>query len=135
MSAVAVPTPVRETRRARRVPDPCAIVIFGATGDLTHRKLMPALYTLSRLGMLPVEYAVVGFARRPMSDDVFREQMAKSVLGNKPASADPAWAEFAGRLFYVQAEFNDAGGYDRLRQTLERLDRERGTAGNRLFYL
>src|SRR5690348_14228320 len=136
MSAVAIPSPVRETRRARRVPDPCAIVIFGATGDLTHRKLMPALYTLSRLGMMPAEYAVVGFARRPMTDDVFRQEMAKSVLGSSPdPSAGAAWAQFANRLFYVQADFHDAGGYERLRGTLERLDRERGTAGNRLFYL
>jgi len=136
MSAVAIPSPVRETRRARRVPDPCAIVIFGATGDLTHRKLMPALYTLSRLGMLPAEYAVVGFARRPMTDDVFRQEMAKSVLGSgSPEAGDATWADFASRLFYVQADFHDAGGYERLRGTLERLDRERGTAGNRLFYL
>lgn len=136
MSAVAIPSAVRETRRARRVPDPCAIVIFGATGDLSHRKLMPALYTLSRLGMMPPEYAVVGFARRPMSDDAFRQEMAKSVLGDGPsASGDAAWARFAGRLFYVQADFNDGAGYERLREMLERLDRERGTAGNRLFYL
>src|SRR5262245_52565015 len=103
MSAVAIPSPVRETRRARRVPDPCAIVIFGATGDLSHRKLIPALYTLSRLGMMPAEYAVVGFARRPMSDDVFRQEMAKSVLGDGSAAAgDATWARFASRLFYLQ---------------------------------
>jgi len=136
MSAVAIPAPVRETRRPRRVPDPCAIVIFGATGDLAHRKLMPALYTLSRLGMMPAEYAVVGFARRPMTDDVFRQEMAKSVLGSAPdPSAAATWAQFANRLLYVQADFHDAAGYERLRGTLERLDRQRGTAGNRLFYL
>jgi len=58
MSAVSIPSPVREARRSRRIPDPCAVVIFGATGDLAHRKLVPALYTLSRIGMLPAECAV-----------------------------------------------------------------------------
>jgi glucose-6-phosphate 1-dehydrogenase len=135
MTAISIPSPVREHRRPRRLPDPCAVVIFGATGDLTHRKLMPALYTLARVGMLPAEYAVVGFARRPMTDDVFRREMAKSVVGATRPAGEAAWEEFARRLFYVQADFHDPDGYDRLRQTLERLDRERGTAGNRLFYL
>ncbi len=112
------------------------MVIFGATGDLAHRKLMPALYTLARIGMLPAECVVVGFARRPMTDDVFRDAMAKSVVGETaPPSDDGAWEHFARRLFYVQADFHDPGGYTRLRETLDRLDRERGTAGNRLFYL
>ncbi len=112
------------------------MVIFGATGDLAHRKLVPALYTLSRIGMLPAECAVVGFARRPMTDDIFRNEMAKSVAGTpSPPPADGAWEHFARRLFYVQADFHDPSGYDRLRETLDRLDRERGTAGNRLFYL
>jgi glucose-6-phosphate 1-dehydrogenase len=136
MSAVSIPSPVREPRRSRRAPDPCALVIFGATGDLAHRKLMPALYTLARLGMLPADYAVVGFARRPMTDDVFRGEMAKSVLGDaSPPAGEATWDDFARRIFYVQADFHDAAGYDRLRETLTRLDRERGTAGNRLFYL
>jgi len=136
MAAVSIPSPVREQRRARRAPDPCAVVIFGATGDLAHRKLMPALYTLARLGMLPAEYAVVGFARRPMTDDVFRREVAKSVLGDAtPPAAETTWEPFARRIFYVQADFHDPAGYDRLRETLDRLDRERGTAGNRLFYL
>jgi glucose-6-phosphate 1-dehydrogenase len=133
MSAVSVPSPVKEPRRSRRSPDPCAVVIFGATGDLTHRKLVPALYTLARLGMLPADCAIVGFARREMTDDMFREQMAAAVLGAGPR--DASWDAFARRLFYLQADFHDAGGYDRLRTTLQRLDRERGTAGNRLFYL
>jgi glucose-6-phosphate 1-dehydrogenase len=135
MTAVSIPAPVREHRRSRRVPDPCAVVIFGATGDLTYRKLMPALYTLARVGMLPSEYAVVGFARRPMTDDVFRREMAKAVLGTASADRQATWDDFARRLFYVQADFHDPAGYDRLRETLDRLDRDRGTAGNRLFYL
>jgi glucose-6-phosphate 1-dehydrogenase len=133
--ALSVPSPVREARKLRRTPDPCAVVIFGATGDLTQRKLMPALYTLARLGLLPAECAVVGFARRPMTDEVFRQDMAKAVLGGASGNEDETWRSFAQRLFYLQADFHDPAGYGRLGQMLERLDRERGTAGNRLFYL
>ncbi len=136
MAAVSVPSAVREPRRIRRTPDPCTVVIFGATGDLTQRKLMPALYTLARIGVLPEESAVVGFARRAMTDGAFRGEMAKAVLGGAGPGADPAsWEGFARRLFYVQADLNDPAGYEQLRVTLERLDRERGTGGNRLFYL
>src|SRR5437588_416807 len=136
MDAVSIPSPLREARQLRRVPDPCAVVIFGATGDLTSRKLMPALYALSRLGMLPEECAVVGFARRPMTDEQFRAEVAPAVRGATSGAVDAAaWDRFAERLHYVQADFREPSGYDRLRQTLERLDREHGTAGNRLYYL
>jgi glucose-6-phosphate 1-dehydrogenase len=136
MDVVSIPSPAREARRLRRLPDPCAVIIFGATGDLTHRKLMPALYTLARLGLLPAECAVVGFARRPMTDDVFRSEMAKAVLdGSGSAAGDPVWENFARRLFYVASDIHDPQGYDRLHKMLTRLDREHGTAGNRLYYL
>ncbi len=111
------------------------MVIFGATGDLTHRKLMPALYTLVRLGMVRPTLAVVGVARREKTDEMFRTEMAQAVLGSTPESDRSAWDTFAQGLFYVQAEFHDPEGYERLRATLERLDRERGIRGNRLFYL
>ncbi len=136
MGAVSTSTRLREELRLRRTPDPCAVVIFGATGDLTHRKLMPSLYTLARLGLIPPALAVVGVARRPMTDEVFRNAMAEAVLGGSAPARDRAlWEAFAQGLFYVQAEFHDPQGYDRLRETLERLDRERGTRGNRIFYL
>src|SRR5437588_123200 len=139
MGAVSIPSPLQELREARhlrRIPDPCAVVIFGATGDLTHRKLMPALYTLSRLGMLPEECAVVGFARRPRTDEQCRVEVAQAVRGATSGAVDAAaWDGFARRLHYVQADFRDPAGYDHLRQTLERLDRECGTTGNRLYYL
>ena len=136
MDAVSVPSPLGEIRRARRAPDPCVIVIFGVTGDLAHKKLVPALYTLARLGMLPDESVIVGFARRPKTDEVFRAEMAKAVLGVSPPAGETAeWDRFARRLHYIQADLQAAEGYARLRKTLERLDRERGTAGNRLYYL
>ncbi|HEV2357671.1 MAG TPA: glucose-6-phosphate dehydrogenase [bacterium] len=136
MSAVSTPSPLREGLRLRRMPDPCAVVIFGATGDLTAKKLMPALYTHARLGMIPANLSVVGVARRPKTDEAFRAEMAQAVLGPSAVSGTPdLWGAFAQGLFYVQAEFHDPEGYERLRATLERVDQERGTAGNRLFYL
>jgi len=133
MEAVSTPFALREGLRLRRMPDPCAVVIFGATGDLTHKKLMPALFTLARLGMIPPNLAVVGVARRPKTDAAFRAEMAAAVAPS--AGTHGLWDAFAQGLYYVQAEFHDAGGYARLREALERIDQERGTAGNRLFYL
>src|SRR5205807_9185879 len=104
MDAVSIPSPLREARQLRRAPDPCAVVIFGATGDLTHRKLMPALYTLSRLGMLPEEWAVVGFARRPMTDEQVPVEVAQAVRG---ARSGAAWDVLARRLLDVQADLRD----------------------------
>jgi glucose-6-phosphate 1-dehydrogenase len=136
MSTVSTPFALREGLRLRRTPDPCAVVIFGATGDLTQKKLMPSLYTLARLGMIPPNLAIVGVARRPKTDEVFRAEMAEAILGAAPDTGRRAlWDAFAQGLFYVQAEFHDAEGYARLRATLERVDQERGTAGNRLYYL
>ncbi len=136
MSAVSTSTHLHEMVRMRGVPDPVAIVIFGATGDLTRGKLMPALYTLVRLGLVPPEFAVVGVARRPKTDQVFRSEMADAVRAVSASAPDgTAWERFAQGLFYVQAEFGDQEGYARLRTTLERLDRERGTRGNRIYYL
>ncbi len=132
----ATVSPLREGLRLRRMPEPCVVVIFGATGDLTHRKLMPALYTLMRLGMIPPACSVIGVARRPKTDEQFREEMAAAVLGPHASPADRAlWETFAQGLFYVQTEFRDPEGYARVRATLERVDRERGTGGNRVYYL
>jgi glucose-6-phosphate 1-dehydrogenase len=133
----AVPSPVlQEGLRLRRLPEPCAVVIFGATGDLARRKLVPSLFRLVRLGMIRPAFSIVGVARRPQTDEAFRTEMAAFVLGPSPAAADRAlWDTFAQGLFYVQGEFHDSQGYERLRDALERLDRERGTAGNRIYYL
>jgi glucose-6-phosphate 1-dehydrogenase len=149
MDAVSTPFALREGLRLRRMPDPCAVVIFGATGDLTHKKLMPALFTLARLSMIPSNLAILGFARRPKTDAVFREEMKEAVVPQGPVQTDgrgaapPAstggthglWDAFAQGLYYVQGEFHDPGGYVRLRAALERADQERGAAGNRLYYL
>src|SRR5215470_9437149 len=115
MDAVSTSFALREGLRLRRMPDPCAVVIFGATGDLTHKKLMPALYTLARLAMIPPNLAVLGVARRPKTDSVFREEMAQAVAGGAAsapagAAAPALWDAFARGLYYVQAEFHDPDG-------------------------
>src|SRR5438876_2179626 len=127
-----ISNPLREELTNRRTPEPCALVIFGATGDLTHRKLIPALCNLAHEGQLPAGFAIVGFARRPKSNDEFRAELQEGVqqfLRFSPIN--PAvWDSFAQGIFYQQAEFHDAGGYDRLNELLQKLDHERGTAGN-----
>ncbi len=136
MSAVSPGLRLHEALRLRGALDPCAVVIFGATGDLTHRKLMPALFTLARLGLVPQELAVVGVARRPKTDGIFRGEMAEAVRAASASAPDRAqWERFARGIFYVQTEFDDQEGYARLRATLERLDKERGIRGNRIYYL
>src|SRR5881394_4623592 len=127
--------PLREGLSTRAVPQPCSIVIFGATGDLTHRKLIPALYNLAADGELPPAVTVVGFARRPKTDDQFREELAQTTKKfSRQDLRDDIWKTFSQSLFYHQSEFEDESGYQSLAQRLDKIDEERGTRGNRLFY-
>jgi glucose-6-phosphate 1-dehydrogenase len=129
--------PLREGLSTREAPGPCALVIFGATGDLTHRKLVPALYNLAHEGQLPQSFVIVGFARRPKTHDQFRAELRDSVAQfSRFQPINPSvWDSFAQAIFYHQSEFADANGYKSLGVFLRKLDAERGTAGNRLFYL
>ena len=128
--------PLREGLATRGVAEACTIVIFGATGDLTHRKLLPALYNVFASGEMPPQVAVVGFARRPKSDDEFRNEMGEAVRKFSPQTVrDELWNNFARSLFYHESDFENADGYKSLGEQLARLDKERGTGGNRLFYL
>lgn len=128
--------PFREDLVSRSRAEACSVVIFGATGDLTHRKLVPALYNLAVDGELPHGVKIIGFARREKSDSEFREGL--EVL-NKEVSRnghDPElWDEYKESIHYHQSEFNDLDGYQRLAERLDEIDRERGSAGNRLFYI
>lgn len=123
--------------RMSKVPEPCIMVIFGVTGDLTARKLLPALYNLAREGLLPAHFACVGFARREKTDDLFREEM-KTAVNNfsreKPVD-EKLWHDFSSQLYYHQSEFHEDEGYESLRKKLEELDITHGTKGNRVFYL
>ncbi|MEO8439788.1 MAG: glucose-6-phosphate dehydrogenase [Spartobacteria bacterium] len=129
------PNPLREGLSTKAVPQPCAMVIFGATGDLTHRKLVPALYNIAADGELPPAVAVVGFARRPKTDEEFRQEMEEATRKHSRQTVrDEIWDGFAKSLFYHQSEFGDEAGYKTLAERLDKLDQESGTRGNRLFY-
>src|SRR6185369_1792372 len=119
---------------ARRVAPPCAFVVFGATGDLTRRKLMPAIYKLMQTGSLSDAFALVGVSRRPFSREAFAQAMIDAVKETGEVDA-PTADRLGQRLDYVTGEFSDAATYTQLRQRLEQADRDRGTEGNRLFYL
>jgi glucose-6-phosphate 1-dehydrogenase len=127
--------PLREGLSTRAVPQPCSVVIFGATGDLTHRKLMPALYNLAADGELPPAVTVIGFARRPKSDDDFRKEMEEAVKKfSRQTVRDEIWKNFGQSIFYHQSDFSDESGFKSLAERLDKVDNERGTRGNRLFY-
>jgi glucose-6-phosphate 1-dehydrogenase len=127
--------PLREGLSSKAVPQPCAIVIFGATGDLTHRKLIPALYNIAADGELPPAVAVIGFARRPKNDEEFRSEMEEATRNfSRQTVRDEIWQSFAKSLFYHQSEFGNEEGYRKLAERLDRLDQESGTRGNRLYY-
>src|SRR5215475_3176954 len=127
--------PLREGLSTRAVPQPCSIVIFGATGDLTHRKLLPALYNLAADGELPPAVTVIGFARRPKSDDDFRKEMEAAVKKfSRQTVRDEIWKTFGQSIFYHQSDFSDENGFKTLAERLDKIDKERGTRGNRLFY-
>src|SRR5579859_5497055 len=136
-SVVEAPNPLREGIRIKNSPEPCVMVIFGATGDLTHRKLLPALYNLALEHPLPAGFSVVAFARRPYDDGTFREQVLESInefSRQKPVNPQ-VWESFASGIYYLQSDFHDPAGYEKLSSLLSKLDQERGTSGNRLFYL
>jgi glucose-6-phosphate 1-dehydrogenase len=117
--------------------EPCVLVIFGAAGDLTRRKLLPALYNLVREGALDECFAVVGYSRAQQSETAFREQLRDAVGRYSRAQPieDPVWEGFSRRIAYVEASFEDPEGYAELRKRLEGLEAEIGSEGNRLFYL
>src|ERR1700738_925766 len=123
-------------RFERRAP-PCAIVIFGANGDLTKRKLMPALYRLAYERRIPPTFAVIGNSRTAMDDQQFREKMREAVehfLEDSPFETD-LWDSFAKNLFYIPGDLNDSSLYKKLADKLAELQSSHQTAGNVLFYL
>lgn len=114
--------------------DPCIMVIFGASGDLTERKLIPALFNLYLMGGLTDPVRILGCARTPMTDDHFRGKLSRSIeaMGGHPRAR---WKEFAGLLHYQSLDYTDETSFQKLAKTLEGLDSRSGTMGNRVFYL
>jgi glucose-6-phosphate 1-dehydrogenase len=126
----------RTQRPAGRIADPCIMVIFGAAGDLTHRKLIPALYNLAKAGLLAREFAMVGLAHNPMSNDDFRKNMTEDITSYAGKQSDPEISEwFTQRLYYLTGDFTDSGVYSQLKSMLASLDQEHSTHGNYFFYL
>lgn len=135
-SAIALKNPLREGLLSRALPEPCTLVIFGATGDLTHRKLIPALYNLEVDGNLPPALSVVGFARREKSDEQFRSELHDAAQKFSRQKINPdMWEAFAHKVAYHRSEFNNLDGYHALAKRLDEIDKSQGTRGNRLFYL
>ncbi|MEG4323095.1 MULTISPECIES: glucose-6-phosphate dehydrogenase [unclassified Microcoleus] len=128
--------PLRVGLRKERMPEPQILVIFGASGDLTQRKLVPAIYQMRRDRRLPPEVTVVGVARRPWSHDYFREQMREGIeefgggIGN-----EELWQDFAKGLYYCPGDIDNPESYQKLKAFLSELDEERRTRGNHIFYL
>jgi len=138
MTQLAIDTDQAAARqRSSRVPDPCVMVIFGASGDLTSRKLVPALYYLYRQGMLPKGFSVVGGARSCFSDNEFRDQMRNALKKylNVPAEDEPILEDFLQGVSYICGNFGEPDAYGPLSKRLDELDEQRGAEGNRLFYM
>jgi len=125
-----------ETTR-REAPEPFALVIFGASGDLARRKLLPAVHRLFEGGLLPEHFAVVGFARTELSDEAFRHSVQQAVAPRAAhrGGQGRGWADFARRLYYVRGDYDDPASYAALRARLAALAAERGAPCNCLFYL
>jgi glucose-6-phosphate 1-dehydrogenase len=123
------------TKKNERIPEPGVVVIFGASGDLTKRKLLPALFHLEQAGLLPEQLRIVGVARRDLGDG-FAKDMKSGILefGGVKEGAEKL-DDFMGKVSYHAMNFDDDGGYQKLKALLDKYDKEFGTKGNRLFYL
>jgi glucose-6-phosphate 1-dehydrogenase len=129
--------PLREGLRLERVPDPSTLVLFGATGDLAHRKVLPALYQLWRTNLLPHEFVVLAIGRRDYDDETLRAEYRESLekYSRVLPLDEAAWRSFASRIRYQRCDFADPPGFDKLAVTLDAIDREQNSRGNHLFYL
>jgi glucose-6-phosphate 1-dehydrogenase len=127
--------PLLEGLGRRRTPEPCVLVIFGASGDLTHRKIFPALYALAYRRLLPEKFAIVGASRSEWSDDEFRDQMEHAVREfGRDDFKQEVWDWLAQATRYIPLDFADESREDHLSEVLTELDAERGTGGNRVYY-
>src|SRR5437867_650271 len=118
------------------VSPPCVLVIFGAAGDLTKRKLIPALYNLKHSSLLSDDIAVIGVARAEINDEEFRRRLSEEMREFATVDIDPKeWNWLEERLYYLSGDFNDDQTYVRLKELLVKLDKERSGGGNYLFYL
>src|SRR5215212_3906226 len=135
-AAQSTVNPLREGLRLERVPDPHVMVLFGATGDLSHRKVFPALAQLWRTNLLPADWACLAVGRRPYDDDMFREDVATSLHANCRIQLEPEMErQFLDRISYHRGDFADDKTFDTLSEKLSSMQVEDETASNLLFYL
>ncbi|RNI24640.1 glucose-6-phosphate dehydrogenase [Flexivirga caeni] len=122
--------------RLPKIAGPCAVVMFGVTGDLARKKLLPAIYDLAGRGLLPPGFSLVGFGRRDWDDAQFAQTVREAVeAGARTTFREDVWRNLSDGLRFVQGEFDDDAAFDKLAATLRALDEERGTGGNAAFYL
>jgi glucose-6-phosphate 1-dehydrogenase len=129
--------PLREGLTTERAPSPCAFVIFGASGDLTRRKLVPALYNLAVSRLLPAGFAIVGFSNGELTTEQFRASMREQTaqFSRRKPLDEAVWADFSSRLHYIMGTFEDPASFAKLRAKLDELDTTNATRSNRVFYL
>jgi glucose-6-phosphate 1-dehydrogenase len=130
--------PLRDPRDRRipRVAGPCVLVMFGVTGDLARKKLMPAIYDLANRGLLPPGFSLVGFARRDWEDEDFAQVTYQAIKEHaRTPFRETVWQQVSEGVRFVSGEFDDDAAFDKLARTVRELDRERGTGGNYAFYL
>src|SRR5580700_5366725 len=137
MATTELVNPFSQGLRTPRATAPCQLIIFGASGDLTNRKLLPAIYNLAQSDLLPPSFNMVGFARNPMKEDDFRSCLRKAVAtsGDVRVRDDAVLEELAARTNYVPGDFHDPAAYDRLKTALDDYDARFKTGGNRIFYI
>jgi glucose-6-phosphate 1-dehydrogenase len=130
------PLRLASDRRLNRIAGPSGLIIFGVTGDLSRKKLMPAVYDLANRGLLPPGFALVGFARREWENQDFEKEVYEAVkqYARTPFNEN-VWTQLARGIRFVQGEFDDDASFERLKATIDELDRDRGTMGNHAFYL
>ncbi len=133
-----IPNPLRDPRDRRlpRVPEPCALVVFGITGDLARKKLLPAVYDLANRGLLPTNFALLGFARRDWENQDFAELSREAARQNaRTPWREEVWERLASTVHFVPGSFDDDDAFDRLSATLRELEGSHGIGGNAAFYL
>jgi len=127
---------LRDEQRLPRVPEPGVVVIFGASGDLTSRKLVPALYELASQRKLPMEFAIVGISRTEMGHEEFRKKLRETLEEHVSGGvSDDVWESFSSGIFYLAGDSKKPETYGELKGFLKEIDSERGMRGNRAFYL
>lgn len=128
--------PLRDSRDLRlpRIAGPCSLVIFGVTGDLAQKKLLPAVYDLANRGLLPPSFGLTGFARRDWTQERFIEFVKTAVQAHcRTPFKESTWRNLAAGIRFVQGTFDDPEAFERLSATVQELDRDRGTRGNHAF--